>query len=336
VFGADKRGWNDAWLQQGFEFSERKTEVEGEHAPVTESFRYGFEQHKGGSCGVLAVVQAHVVANLLFKGAAETSSASALLDAADDQRAAALGQALADVLWKSSDGKQATVVSAPAECKFQAANLKTLLTATLLTSKKATVAFFKANLARFQSHGGVVLFLYSVILTRGVDNIAADQDTPGPLMGAHAYCSQDMVNLLLSGKAVTNVFDGEQKLDSTTLSGFTEQQEVGFLTLFEHHQHMTVGENLKNPVYPVWVVNSESHYTLLFALEPLTAEATSVNLLHFDQLGKQTDEYKLTVDTSSEQPAERDEELEPPINDVVRTRWGANATIDWNGAEAPL
>ena len=29
------------------------------------------------------------------------------------------------------------------------------------------------------------------------------------LMGAHGYCSQEMVNLLLTGQAVSNTFDGQ-------------------------------------------------------------------------------------------------------------------------------
>ena len=30
-----------------------------------------------------------------------------------------------------------------------------------------------------------------------------------PLIGAHGYCSQEMVNLLLTGQAVSNTFDGQ-------------------------------------------------------------------------------------------------------------------------------
>ena len=37
------------------------------------------------------------------------------------------------------------------------------------------------------------------------------------LMGAHNYCSQEMVNLLLVGRAVGNVFDGDKDLDGTIL-----------------------------------------------------------------------------------------------------------------------
>ena len=43
-----------------------------------------------------------------------------------------------------------------------------------------------------QSEGlGVILFLLSVILTRGIQNIYSDMDRPdGTLIGQHGYCTQ--------------------------------------------------------------------------------------------------------------------------------------------------
>ena len=35
------------------------------------------------------------------------------------------------------------------------------------------------------------------------------------LIGAHGYCSQEMVNLLLTGQAVSNTFDGYLILDES-------------------------------------------------------------------------------------------------------------------------
>ena len=39
-----------------------------------------------------------------------------------------------------------------------------------------------------------------------------------PLIGAHGYCSQEMVNLLLTGRAVSNTFDGSIKLSEDGIS----------------------------------------------------------------------------------------------------------------------
>lgn len=94
------------------------------------------------------------------------------------------------------------------------------------------------------------------------------------LVGAHNYATQELVNLLLTGRATSNVHDGVKSLgegaQATQLTGVSAQAQVGFLTLFEHYGYMRVGENLKQPRFPIWVVCSESHYSTLFAL-PIVA-----------------------------------------------------------------
>ena len=52
--------------------------------------------------------------------------------------------------------------------------------------------------------------------------------TDCPLMGAHGYCSQEMVHLFLLGKAISNTFDGDKILDETTiLKGIHKRSDVG-------------------------------------------------------------------------------------------------------------
>lgn len=51
---------------------------------------------------------------------------------------------------------------------------------------------------------------------------------------------QELVNLLVCGRAVPNVFDNDMKLDSgqgntTLLKGIKSQCDVGLLSLFEHY-----------------------------------------------------------------------------------------------------
>ena len=78
---------------------------------------------------------------------------------------------------------------------------------------------------------------------------------------------QEIVNLLLCGQAVPNVFDGRMDLEGgMSLKGISTCVEVGFLTLLESLNFCKVGQFLKCPKWPIWVVGSESHYTVLFAL----------------------------------------------------------------------
>jgi hypothetical protein len=80
---------------------------------------------------------------------------------------------------------------------------------------------------------------------------------------------------------VSNVFDGCQTFGDASgaaagtataasgsgehlvIKGVQQQARVGLLTLFEWYRHVVVGYNLKSPQLPVWVVCSESHFSVL-------------------------------------------------------------------------
>ena len=51
------------------------------------------------------------------------------------------------------------------------------------------------------------------------------------------------------------------------MGGIESKSEFGFLTIFEFYKYVECGENLKNPVFPVWVICKEYHYSVLFALD---------------------------------------------------------------------
>lgn len=58
---------------------------------------------------------------------------------------------------------------------------------------------------------------------------------------------QELVNLLLCGRAASNVFDNDMELDSgngnvTLLKGIKSQCEVGLLSLFEHYDICQVSD----------------------------------------------------------------------------------------------
>ncbi|CAJ2629870.1 unnamed protein product [Trifolium pratense] len=141
------------------------------------------------------------------------------------------------------------------------------------THTSETTAFqrLEALIPVFQSRMGALLFLISALLSRGLDLVQSDRDDPSlPLVTApFGHASQEIVNLLLCGQAVPNVFDGRMDLGGGMfLKGIARNVEVGFLTLLESLNFCKVGQFLKTPKWPIWVVGSESHYTVLFALDP--------------------------------------------------------------------
>jgi hypothetical protein len=46
-----------------------------------------------------------------------------------------------------------------------------------------------------------------------------------------------MVNLLLTGRAVSNVFDGDKQLDGMALKGIQQRSTIGFLSLMEKYNN---------------------------------------------------------------------------------------------------
>lgn len=150
---------------------------------------------------------------------------------------------------------------------------------------------------------------------------------------------QELVNLLVGGRAVPNVFDNDIELESgkgdvTLLKGIKSHCDVGLLSLFEHYNickvrreswevpaglsrpggrrgsfptafsHVEpvgfeVGAYLKTPQYPIWLVCSESHFSVLFGLqrELLTSQHQGLqfDLYYYDGLANQQEEIRLTV-----------------------------------------
>ncbi|OIT33818.1 PREDICTED: ubiquitin carboxyl-terminal hydrolase FAM188A [Nicotiana attenuata] len=155
------------------------------------------------------------------------------------------------------------------------ANLQKVLIINSYTSSVDALQRLEALLPVFRSRMGAMLFLISALLSRGMDSVQADRDDPSqPLVTApFGHASQEIVNLLLSGEAVANVFDGRMDLGGGMfVKGISTTVEVGFLTLLESLNFCKVGLHLKCPKWPIWVVGSESHYTVLFALDTKVQE----------------------------------------------------------------
>jgi hypothetical protein len=60
------------------------------------------------------------------------------------------------------------------------------------------------------------------------------------LMGRHAYCTQEMVNLLINGKAISNIHDDDVDLGGSILKGLKNVSNIGQLSLFEYYDNIKV------------------------------------------------------------------------------------------------
>jgi hypothetical protein len=187
---------------------------------------------------------------------------------------------------------------------------------------------------------GLVQFLLSLILSRGIENIRNDMDErEGRLMGRHSYCTQEMVNLVLLGAAISNLHDGNLDLGGEPpkiLKGVRLQPLVGQLSLFEHYQNLKVGEYCKSPKYSIWVICSESHYSVAFCLQQIApSPSMPFDLFYYDGLANQQQEIRLTLFPNQGTKKSNLRDLTSPIENCLKTKW-PTAKLDWNGTEALL
>jgi hypothetical protein len=226
----------------------------------------------------------------------------------------------------------------------------------LPASRHAILAFLKEHAHAFCRPGGsgVVLLVYSLLLTRGLGATRLQMDSPTTsLIDRRGYCTQELVNSLCVGRAVSNVFDGSRTLhatdgdrggsdggDAVTMHGLEAQAPVGLLCLAESFGHCQVGDWYKRPAWPVWLCCMESHYSVLFSPSGAPppdkgAEGSALfRLVYYDQLGHMDEHILLTVHPGEHAEAGAPQDLVPPLDETLRTRWPA-ARVDW-GCTDPL
>jgi len=85
------------------------------------------------------------------------------------------------------------------------------------------------------------------------------------LTSQFGHCSQELLNLLLTGQATTNVFDNTVNMSGLIIHGISQRPTIGYLSQLESLRYCTVGTFYKTPTFPVWVIGSQSHFTVLFS-----------------------------------------------------------------------
>ncbi|KAH8057647.1 DUF4205-containing protein [Aureococcus anophagefferens] len=344
LLGDTRRQPPAAWKQQGLTFTDDCPDC-----------GYGLVQHGGGPCGVLAAVQVHVLDELVFRAASPggAKGGSDWRAPAPRDLEAALVEAVSRIIWRASTGGKAKVCAVEGKPFVDRSSTYApdgltehvrVWDAESLDDVRSLVAYYARDLAQPRG-AGVLSVLYSALLSRTLRGARDDMDEVAGerrfLVDRHGYASQEAVNLLLVGKAVTNVFDGERRLeddvagtsDAVVLRGIPSKCDLGFLTLHAAYGYYTVGAHLKAPRSPCWVVYSESHYSVLFA--PDGVDGATFDLFYWDGLAGQDERIKLTVtrdhyDHVRKPPDPNDDRaLIPPLDLVVRSKW-PNAAVDWN------
>ncbi|NXW15560.1 MINY4 hydrolase, partial [Circaetus pectoralis] len=324
LFGSSLCCFSEEWKIQSFTFN---------NIP---QLKYGIVQKKGGPCGVLAAVQACVLQQLIFADSNRNKD-TRCLQPSEVHRTKCLTMAIADILWRAG-GNEKAIVALPSGRqqftpigKYKADGILETLILHSATRYEDLIVFLQQNIHQFEiGPCGCILLTVSVILSRSINLVRNDFDVlTNRLIGSHGYCTQELVNLLLTGKAVSNVFNNVIELDSgngniTILKGITSRSDIGLLSLFEHYDVCQVGCYLKTPKYPIWLVCSESHFSVLFCLEKdLLGDWKTerrFDLYYYDGLANQEEEIRLTVDTTQMCTDDKENDLTPPLEHCIRTK----------------
>ncbi|CAI5715614.1 hypothetical protein KXD40_008347 [Peronospora effusa] len=261
------------WYQQGFKFQ------------ALQGFSIGLVQDHGGPCGILAAVQAEMLRLFLFVRRLETLSDNGielqnLIGRPQDEatRRQLLAEAMASLLAQCADnGRAVCVVVQDSETTYREITVS-LLEAAELNPCQELVELLLREMPAFCSPHGVINFTFSVLRTKGVTAIREEMDDPtNTLTGAFGHCTQELLNLLLTGKAVSNVFDGNVPMGDSGmfLHGVSQRARIGYLTQLEALRYCQVGSYYKSPQFPVWVIGSSSHFSVGFALEAWVSEEST-------------------------------------------------------------
>lgn len=154
---------------------------------------------------------------------------------------------------------------------------------TMMALARHTARFLlETNLLEwFQRPGGILLFLTSLALSRGIPNVQGDMDDfTAKLTSNFGHCSQELINLLLTGQAVSNVFDYTLRPSGELICrGIQSRPDIGYLSALEAMRYLEVGGYYKTPRFPIWVVGSTSHFTVMFGDAACLKESASDVLL---------------------------------------------------------
>ncbi|CAM9366260.1 unnamed protein product, partial [Ectocarpus fasciculatus] len=262
------------WFSQGCQF--------------IDSPKYFLKQMHGGPCGVLAAIQAEMLKSLYFGDGKESASAASsdstetlIADLSVDRVQHHFTTSLFNIFKRAVSDSDILMIFCELG-NISAGVWPQNMHVQRISDEVQFRRFIAEHMPVYESMSGCILLTMSLLLTRGIENVLSDMDDRGNgLIGSFGHCNQELVNLLLTGCATSNVFDGTKPLGDSglVLKGVQDRSDVGYLTHLESMRYCQVGSFYKNPNYPIWVVGSSSHFTVLFSLDSRVNAETDEEML---------------------------------------------------------
>ncbi|XP_050436276.1 ubiquitin carboxyl-terminal hydrolase MINDY-3 homolog [Adelges cooleyi] len=247
-------------------------------------------QYEGGPCAVLAPMQAYIVKNIVKNKSVNDNWKTV----ENDEQNLLLTKAACDILCQATAGRDQLkfVHIDTKEACLEHSRFHSMLKVERV-NKDCIEAFFNERISFMRDTFGILLFLYTVMHSKGLVKLKDEiSDLEVPLIDKEfGYGSQSLINMMITGQAVSNVFNNVQVVAGMKLQGIEKQSEIGFMSLLEHLRYCQVGTYLKNPCNPIWVLGSDTHLTVLFSFDQnLVSKETQADIARrtfklFDQDG---------------------------------------------------
>ncbi|XP_076335696.1 inactive ubiquitin carboxyl-terminal hydrolase MINDY-4B-like isoform X1 [Tachypleus tridentatus] len=343
LFGSCTHVGSHEWLKASFHFREPNS-----------VFSYGLVAPKNSVKPILMCVQAYILKNLLFPTVSKknTRKVSAnervILYPSMEKQNEALRFALADIVWKAGVEKSKCMICLRVnESYVQKDNHYTPdgVTEKLRMFEFAQYEDVISCLSKYQylfqqeSGHGVLMLLYSTLLSRGLDRIHEDLGREySQLLTPLGECSQALITLLITGRATPFLHNGVIHFGGVdTVAkpqvGITGRSEIGFLVWRRNHDLCSqLGSRLKTPTFPIWVTCVDDQYGVLFnPNRDLTRDHRAehrFDLHYYNSAPYQTEPTIISLDTRFNKSQE--EYGTPPLECLILTKW-QGATVNWNG-----
>ncbi|XP_050726307.1 inactive ubiquitin carboxyl-terminal hydrolase MINDY-4B-like isoform X2 [Eriocheir sinensis] len=326
------------WLQHPFSFYDAGT-----------AQAYGLRVPNCSTKGLLMCVQAYVLKHLLFSSRklGAVADIPKLLRTTRAAQVEALIGALSDVLWTAGGRQQAVLCLAhgDANTSDDPQYMDDGCTEKVVTFNLGSYEEVKFTVKKYlfemvtDGHHGILLFLYSVILSRTFPSLREDLDgLDQPLIQTNGAIHPCLATLLLTGRATPYlhngiVYEGSEDTMARAKTGILQRAEVGLLVWKRQDGDKgTAGSRLKTPSLPIWVTRCNDSYGILFnpnrdLIRDYHAE-NRFDLYYYSSNSSQSVTTILTIDTRS--PSFREEYQLSPLENLIHTKW-MDAEVNWNG-----
>ncbi|CAF1515026.1 unnamed protein product, partial [Rotaria sordida] len=330
--------FSQTWLSAKFSFRD-----------YTNPLSYGLIADRTGARGLILCVQAFVLRHLLLKNALSVDQNQSITINVES-RTEALVDSLTEILWQAGEYRGATVCIPYAgdACftnhgeHYVSDGITERLHMFEFVDLGKLRSFIIKCLPYFMKEHGVIIFLYSLMLSRTLKKLIDDLDHVR-LVGERDESTIEMITLALTGRALHYLHNGIIDVDSNgnlmekPQYGVKNRSPVGFLYCskydedsFWHKQE--IGSMLRTPKVPVWLICLNRRYGIIFS--------TNVNLLNnwiyenyfqlhiYSGLKKQENSCIVSIDTRQQYPAsiygdlfEENDHRIPDIIQLLQTRW---------------